>query len=235
MDGQVVNDQNLSALVSWLRPQAARIDEWSTAFDTSIKAQLSLLPQVTSDDDIPALEAKITTSEYITALRDNLFSKINKDDRNKTNMGLIEFAYAIKTSEEAAHDCDDAEKFLTVVFDIFCDFCGYRLPLAKDPGRYAGVYTQQLGKFMETMRESVVANARKSFGEEGKTGNAEAKAEAIREWVNGAGVFRSISENNMFNADGSIRYETYKFQKKTAATKGKGKAEAAVADTADEE
>ena len=233
MDGQVVDEKNLSALVSWLRPQAALIDEWSGAFDANIKAQLSALPQVTSTEDLPLLEARITTSEYISVMRKNLFAKINanKDEKSRTDMSLIEFAYAVKTSEEATHDCDDAEKILAVVFEIFCSFCSFRLPIVKDSGRYASVYTQQLDGFMEDMRKNVIANARKGTDE--KKGSAESKVEAICEWVNSTGTFRSISEQNMFNADGSIRYEPYKFAPKAKDTKSKAKADAA--DTTAEE
>ena len=233
VDGQIVNEKNMAALVSWLRPQANLIDEWSAAFDAAIKQQCNKLPQVTSDSDIAALERSITESEYVKMLRESLFIKVDKGDRNKTRMGMIEFAYAVKTSEESSYDCDDAEKILAVGFETFRKFCEFRLPIDKDPGRYAGVYMQQLGKFLNDLRDNVAKNSAGQTAEDGKAANAQAKTMNILEWVNSLGLFRAIPEDSMLDANGNIRYIDFKFP--DDGKKVKAKTEVAPAETPDAE
>ncbi len=221
MDGQIVNLKNMSALLAWLRPQAELIEEWSASFDMEVKNQCNKLPPVASSDDIAALEAQITKSEYIKMMREALFDKIS-DNSGKTRMSLIEFAYAIKTSEESSADCDDAEKILSVAYETFCKYCGFRLPKDKDPGKYAGVYMQQLEKFYEALMAGVEQTL--ATGEDGtavKAGRARAKENVLNlvEWVNASGCFRSIPTDNMLDAQGNIKFVNYKFEEKKAKAK----------------
>ncbi len=204
LEGQIVDEKNISSLVSWLRAQTKLVEEWSAAFEANVKKQCNALPVVTSEEEIKVLEASITKSKYITLLRESLFAVVNREDGEgcQKPMSLLEFAYAVKTSEEISGDCDDAEKILAVGYEVFCRFCEARLPLKKDPGRYAGVYTQQLDKFYMALRKNMT---QASLKEEGVAKTQE-KLSSMIDWINSAGFFRSIPTENMMDVEGNIRF-----------------------------
>ncbi len=213
LEGQIVDEKNISSLVSWLRAQTKLVEEWSAAFEANLKKQFNALPVVTSEEEIKVLEANITKSKYITLMRDSLFAVVNREDQeggNQKPMSLLEFAYAVKTSEEISGDCDDAEKILAVGYEIFCRFCEARLPVKKDPGRYAGVYTQQLDKFYFALRKNMT-----QVKDEGAAKTQE-KLNSMIDWINSAGFFRSIPTENMIDVNGEIRFVNYDLEKALA-------------------
>ncbi len=215
IDGEIVTDKSMSGLITWLRPRADLIEEWSANFDAEVKRQCNQLPPVTSPEDIRTLESKISQQEYIKRMRDSMFEKVTEKEADK-RMNLIEFAYAIKTSEEASSDCDDAEKILQVAYETFCHFCEFRLPREKDPGRFAGVYTQQLdhlyNALMAGVKQGLSSSDSDSVSAKVSASRARDNVMNLVSWANAAGCFRSIAPDNMLDANGNIRFENYKFE-----------------------
>jgi len=167
-DGRWINNKNVAQLIAWLRNEDEIVDEWSELFDKDIQRQKNALPSLASENsnEIASLEAALTGSAFMQMLTEKLY--VDASDK-KTKGGkkvklekkpilvervgptVIEFAYMIKTSEEAGHDCDDAERILTVVYDVFKDICAYRTTPENTPECFIQVYKQQLGKVYESL------------------------------------------------------------------------------------
>ena len=151
-DGKVVKKENIAQLLMWLRNEDDLVEEWSEEFDKSIEKQKSDLPNIvgTSVGEIARLEAAMTKSDFMSLFHDELFC----DGAKSNKYTVLEFAYLIKASEEAMRDCDDAERILDVVYDVFKDMCSYRANMKTNAEVFANVYKQQLGKIFESLAKS---------------------------------------------------------------------------------
>lgn len=204
-DGQIISTKNLCGLLNWLRPQTKQIEEWATAYDNNVKAQCNALPAMRtgSERDIQKLEAAITNAPYIKMLRENIFKAVSVQEeyQKHLDMSLIEFADAIKASEEITRDCDDAEMILLVGYETLCQFCQSRISIQKTPDRYAVVYSQQLDKFIEAFVFDTDTL---------KTGDPINYTKQVLEWMADNECFRAIPTDNMFDDRDNIIWETYK-------------------------
>ena len=135
-------------------------------------------------------------------LRENVFKKtaVQKEYQKQLDMNLIEFANAVKASEETIRDCDDAEMILLVGYETFCKFCQHRISPKKNPERYASVYTQQLDKFIEAFVMDTDTL---------KTGDPIGYAKQVIEWMTNNECFRAIPTDNMFDSNENIIWVRY--------------------------
>lgn len=150
-DNSYVTLHNLVQLVNWLRRQDLLVEDWSDEFDADIKNQMDKLPNVTTEVQIDQLEAKLTNSPFMGYFRDKLF--VDKDNEG-AKIGLLEFAYILKISEESTRDCDYADRMLITCYDIFKQMIAYRINPASQPEWYIRVYKQQLDNIFSALAES---------------------------------------------------------------------------------
>lgn len=218
MDGNMVQIKNIAQLVTWLRNEDDLIENWSAKFDADITAQLNMLPNIASNTEVPRLEDAMTRSAFMTNLRTTLFedpsAKAVTDDTEedtettkKIGPGILELAYLVKTSEEASKDCDDAEKILRVAYSVFMQFCTFRAKQELDPERFIQVYRQQIGRvFLGLSRARIFQN---------EAGDKRMYFNQFVSWLNYAGTFRNIPQDNAINEKGEIcidanfNYEEY--------------------------
>lgn len=224
MDKQIIETKNINGLFAWLRPMEDRVDEWSKAFDAKVDAQLRTLPNVMTSGENSNLESAITKADYIAKFRDNIFGA-EGEKSGLPKMGLIEFAYAVKVSEESTFDCNDAEVVLLVGYETFLRFCQARIPVNEDNlEQYAGVYTQQTDKFMTAFCESRLFH--KTSDEQKETPETpkaptEAQKKAVYEyagqvaaWMAKNKCFRALPENgDVCGADGDFLWKVYPVNK----------------------
>ncbi|MBQ9747725.1 MAG: hypothetical protein IJV98_02970 [Clostridia bacterium] len=219
-ENQVVNTSNLNSLLNWLRPMTDLVEEWSAAYDRAVRNQCNALPCVITKYDIRTLAKDITESPYIEKLRTNIFNVTDKSSDQTPKMSLIEFAYAIKISEETSHDCDDAEILLKVGFQTLLDFCSHRISLDTMAENFASIYTQQLTKFMTAFLES-----EKTI----KTGDPEEYVKQIITWMSKNECFRAlpVESDPMYDAQGNLAWTEYKYpQNELDKARAKAKAQA---------
>jgi hypothetical protein len=170
----------------------------------------------------------ITRSPLITSLRDNLFASaartkssdyddadgsVSKEE-SRIAWNLMEFAYAVKSSEENSVDCDDAEKILAVGFETVDMYCKKCVGNGNQQAWYA-VYRHQLEKFAE----AVLLSDRTL-----REGDPTMRFRMIFEWANKNGCFCDYDEVD------ENKYEPFKFaltdELRSALAKAKAKAQA---------
>ena len=144
---QMVSEKNLAGLVGWLRQRDELVAERSEAFDKRVRDGLRALPLLIGSTQ--NLTRRITEDEkVIKPMRENLFVNVpGAQGCKELALGLIEFAYKVKTSEETDHDCDDGEKILKEGFSVLEQFCYEQISEEAIEDRL-DVYTQQLRKFI---------------------------------------------------------------------------------------
>ncbi len=217
-DNKPINNKNIAQLLSWLRNEDQKIEDWSREFDREINRQMNALPSIVSDNEVGALEAALTNSPFSKMLNELLYkdpteksqklsytaSKKSKKDADTsdsvwvTKLGptAAEFAYLIKTSEENGRDCDDAERILRVLYKIFVDMISYRISPEVNPERFVTVYKQQLKKFYEAFAGiEVICKAGR---------DCEAYYRQLVDWMNQAGLFLDISAESPLDEKGQI-------------------------------
>ena len=147
--GSPVNEKRIAGIVGWLRERDELVEERSQLFDRRVRDGLRALPLLLGSTQ--GLTRRITEDEkIITPLRENLFAAVpGAADCKELQLGLIEFAYKVKTTEDLGDmsDCDDAEKILKAGFDALVAFCHEKIG-EDDPEGRIDVYSQQLQKFL---------------------------------------------------------------------------------------
>lgn len=150
-NGTAVTIDNVVQLIDWLRKEDEIVEAWSTAFDVKLKYQKNNdLHSVTTPAQIEILEAELTKSSFMQYFHTKLF----KDEEKKVNRTLLEFAYMVKTSEEATRDCDYADRILITSYEIFKDMIAFRANPDADPDVFARIYKQQLDKVFASLARS---------------------------------------------------------------------------------
>lgn len=203
-DGAMVQMKNVAQLVAWLRNEDDLVDKWSLEFDKAIMDQLNALPNIASNSEVPRLEAAITNSKFISQLKTMLFadpSMKSADDVStdkKVGLGILEFAYYVRTSEESSKDCDDAERILRVAYDVFKQFCAFRANPELNPERFIQVYRQQIGNIFAGLATSRI------FQKEAKEESRRIYFDQFVSWLNGAGVFLNISNSSPIDDKGNV-------------------------------
>ena len=169
-DGKFVDHKNLVGLISWLRPQDDKIEQWCDAFDREVEEQLSSLPSAGFVHEVGTAKVALTQRKYLKMLRRNLFSKLfettgrgkaNDEDTRKSDeqaslkklldMNIFQFAYRIKVEEEGhyGYDCNDAEKLLRVVSDLLWELC--ERVVSSDKDQFKEIYEHELDYFVAEM------------------------------------------------------------------------------------
>jgi hypothetical protein len=191
-DGSRVTMKNVAELFVWLRNEDVLIEKWCVSFDESIEEQKSKLSNIVGDSDYGRVAGELTRSPFIKMLRGALFTDTTKKDAK--GLGVLEFAYAVKVSEEASRDCDDADRLVKVTSEIFTSMCRHR---AANPNDFTRVYMQQLEELYLAFAKSPTIqreNSRRAY------------FERVTEWANSLGAFCGISTHRMVNVDGSVNY-----------------------------
>ncbi len=195
MNGQPVGMKNLSQLFAWLRNEDEMVDEWCREFDRWFDKQKKALPAGGSEAEVTILLGQLTGSPFMKMLTGELYT-----DEKKNRRGLIEFAYAVKTDEEADRDCDDAERVLRVAYRLFVELCEHRADRYTNTETFREIYVHELKKVFEgfagsySMRRSEIPRA---------------YFDRVASWLNSAGTFLDIPETDMLDADGSIRIDKF--------------------------
>ncbi len=207
-DGHLVNRKNVAQLVAWLRNQDALVDEWSNLFDKWIDTQKRDLPNLVVESQKDRLKAEITKSPFTRMLRSSFFaekgSKVGSDGEKEGGMGILEFAWTIKTSEESMRDCDDAERILRVANKLFYEFCAFKVKPEVNPVVFGEIYMQQLTSlFLALAKGSTVTGIKKqsSFDRQGE--NAKQFFNAMVSWVNDTGNFLAVPDG-MLDESGNL-------------------------------
>ncbi len=150
-NGTAVTTDNVVQLIDWLRKEDEIVEAWSTGFDVKLKYQKNNdLHSVTTPAQIEILEAELTKSSFMQYFHTRLF----RDEEKKVNRTLLEFAYMVKTSEEASRDCDYADRILMTSYEIFKEMIAFRANPDADPDMFARIYKQQLDKVFASLAKS---------------------------------------------------------------------------------
>lgn len=189
-DGLLITPKNLSKLLEWLRGREEKMAEWSDAFDLWFTAEKNRLAPAGATGSDAALKASLTNSGFIKMLKSNLYER-----EDSSRVGLLELAFAIKCSEESSRDCNDAERILRTAGQLFMDFVSFRVNPQGQEELFTSVYTQQIGNFYQSFAEDCL-----------KVKGADPLSYfcAVLEWVNGAGVFMTIDQNNILDEHGKL-------------------------------
>lgn len=203
-DGMDINLENAAQLIKWLRNQDDLISEWSAKFDDEINALKNALPNIPSDSQYGKLEQKITSCEFMDLLNMTLFKedtyiaegKMANVPAKKKGPSIIEFAYLVKTSEESLRDCDDAERIISVAYDIFLDICTFRANPELFLDRFIKIYRWELSKVFEG-----ILNTKMVLSD---LPGCKAYVDQFASWFNSSKVFQDISDAKPLNEDGTL-------------------------------
>ena len=197
-EGQIVQEKNIAKLMAWIRNEEELIAEWSAAFDASIERQCAELPILNGDNEMSALEARVTGSQFIKQLtggaigsKDGLFALKNADEK----LSIIDFAYKIKNNEESGLDCDDAERIIEVAYETFMKFMTYRTPMKAYPERFIQLYKQQSKNFYEGIANSAIKVCKNNLSNKEAKNTVINAFDAMLFWLNYADTFRGIGED----------------------------------------
>ena len=204
-NGKFADENNLLAIIEWLRPQDDKIKKWSKAFDLAIEEQLEKLPRTGFVSDIGASKTALTMTDYLKQLRTNIFSEMLKNSEGKAqniladnlNLSIIEFAKRIKVEEEArgGFDCNDAEKILLVASDLLWELC--ERVVSSEEDMFREVYQWELDYFIAELCVDEDFNKAESMKKATNIDEAIAaiSTENVREllhFANRAGAFMEI-------------------------------------------
>lgn len=155
-NGKFADENNLLALIEWLRPQEDKIQKWSRSFDIAIEEQLEKLPRTGFASDVGASKTALTQTDYLKQLRTNIFSVVAENSDGKAqsivkeslSLSVIEFAKRIKVEEESrsGFDCNDAEKILLVASDLLWELC--ERVVSSEDDLFREVYQWELDYFI---------------------------------------------------------------------------------------
>lgn len=220
IDGNEINLENAAQLVKWFRNQDEFIQEWSDKFDDEITRIKNSLPNITSDTQYDELERKITGCDFMELLNNTLFKvegyvdefapkcKIVEPTKSKKGPSIIELAFLVKNSEESIRDCDDAERIITVAYDIFLDICKFRANPDISLERFMRIYDWELRKVFEGILNTKMVMKEEKYCKE--------YVEQIAAWFNNVKIFQALSEAKPFNANHELNI-TDKFDYQTSA------------------
>ncbi len=204
-DGKIIDKNNQAQLMSWLRLQDEYVKEWSAAFDRDIELQKRNLPMIITDSQRSRLEMMLSRSPFTKMLRNSFFTDLSKtraqDTDNEGGIGVLEFAFGVKSSEESSRDCNDAERILTVAYKIFLELIEYRINRDNNPTLFYQVYMQQLEELFVALAKGATVSREKKNSQNPE--NAIAMYNHIVSWVNDTQAFMAIPET-LFSDDGQL-------------------------------
>ncbi len=202
-DGNEINLENAAQLIKWFRNKDEYIQDWSMKFDDEIARIKNELPNISSDTQYHVLESKITGCDFMKLLNNTLFKvpdyiggfkrkhNIIEVAKGKTGPSIIEFAYLVKTSEESIRDCDDAERIITVAYDIFLDICKFRANPDLNLDRFMRIYDWELRKVFEGILSTKMVLKEEQYCKE--------YIDQFATWFENVNIFQALSEAKPFN------------------------------------
>ncbi len=201
-EGLYINLENVAQLVKWFRNQDDLIADWSVKFDEWLFGVKNKLPNIPDDSLYQKLETAITNCAYMSLLHFSLFEdksysdKVSKYEHRKVGPSIIDFAYLVKSSEESGRDCDDAERILTVAYDIFLDICKFRANPESVTDRFIKIYKHELGLVYEKLLlNKVIFESIKDW---------KSFVDQFSAWFDSEAVFQDISDDMPLNADNTL-------------------------------
>lgn len=213
-EGRWVNNKNIAQIFNWIRNEDEIVESWSALFDREIQRQVNSLPSLASGNtnEIQSLEASLTGTPFMQILTEKLYAdpsgkgtkaakkiKLGKDGIDtvdRVGPTALEFAYMIKTSEESGRDCDDAERILDVLYDVFYQMCAHRTNPDITPEYFIQVYRQQISKVYEALACSLIVCKSGSSCRE--------QFLLITTWLNKANAFKTISVDLPMDDQGHV-------------------------------
>ncbi len=194
-EGKIIDKNTQAQLVAWLRLQDEYVKEWSTLFDRDFETQKRNLPMIITDSQRARLEMMLTRSPFMKMLRNSFFSDLSKsritDAEKEGGIGILEFAFGVKSSEESSRDCNDAERILNTAYKLFCEMIEYRINKEGNPVLFYSVYMQQLEELFVALAKGTTVKKEKTPS---NTENAEIMYNHIVSWVNDSKTFMAIPD-----------------------------------------
>lgn len=205
-EGNEINLKNVAQLVKWFRNQDELIEDWSERFDEKITGIKNRIPNIPSNTKIGDLKSSITSCEYMNALNYTLFNVDNyitktpqlfkANTSKKFGPSIIEFAYLVKLSEESGRDCDDAERIVTVAYDVFLDICKFRANPHTDLDMFLEIYDHNLNRFVEGILNTKMIIEDENYCDE--------YINKMLAWFANNDAFKAMSEAVPFTATGDL-------------------------------
>ncbi|MCQ2385386.1 MAG: hypothetical protein MJ078_01740, partial [Clostridia bacterium] len=200
-DGDLIGEMYISMIFSWMREREDFISLWSRAFDSEWEAETQKLPPAESMEELADLKRGLREMPILKALRTDVLQGRDKDGKDEAapRMCLFDFAYSVKSTEENARDCNDAERILRVAYELLMEVC--RRKTGGDDSCFAAVYTAQTDGFYEHFALS--DRVRKASG-------PRVYMERIIGWLDESGLFRRIPDDDRYEKDGkTLRFVPY--------------------------
>lgn len=218
-DGKIIDKNNQAQLMAWLRMQDELVKEWSEAFDRDIETQKRVLPTIITESQRSRLEMMLSRSPFTRMLRNSFFSDLTKsrasDGDNEGGIGILEFAFGIKSSEENDRDCNDAERILSVAYKIFTELVEHRVNRDNNPTLFFQVYMQQLEElFFALAKGKTVQSEKKNTT---NCDNAVIMYNHIVSWVNDSKTFMALPDSIFTDGNQVICNEPFKTTPKILA------------------
>ena len=196
--------RELAYLLVWLRDQDDLIEEWSDAFDRKIADTVGKLPAVSDEEDVELLGEELEQRDIMKFFMGGILAEDMKEHptekttaKNTVGLDIISFAWAIRSSEEATRDCDDAERVVKVASKIFTELCFAK---TGKPEYRATIYEKMLEKLYRSFASRSVVKK--------KDENRDAYFRGISEWMNRLEAFRMIPREGGVQL-GNINYAVY--------------------------
>lgn len=116
--GAIITEEKLYLLIPWMRAHTAVVERLLSAWESTVAEERQL-------------SASVSPTQFSKEISKNRLLKLLRDgNKSKTPYGILEFASAIKKSEETnGSDYDAAENLLAVGFDMFL----YGFALRRNP------------------------------------------------------------------------------------------------------
>ena len=221
----IVDENYLSRLITWLRPQETLIDEWSKKLDSEIEDQIGKIPTAEFDDDMQETLSRINRSAYIVKMSRNLFVDIiNATDasereyaKKNISLGLFELYNKIRLSEaNLGEDLNDAEKLIRCAYKIVCRFCNRGANKEAKRDLYAVIHNHEIEWFFE------------EFAKDEDMGGKIERINSIQESIYKIAKEESFRVIKRFDGD-KVEYDEYRVDSAKLAKKEAKKEEAPAA------
>ncbi len=141
--GAIITEEKLYLLIPWMRAHTAVVERLLSAWESTVAEERQL-------------SASVSPTQFSKEISKNRLLKLLRDGaKAKTPYGILEFASAIKRSEEiGGSDYDAAEALLSVGFDMFLYGFALRRNPAEATDAEADRYTAAIDAFWSPFSDS---------------------------------------------------------------------------------
>lgn len=236
-EGKIIDKNNLAQLMAWLRMQDEYVKEWSDAFDREIESQKRNLPMIITESQRSRLEMMLSRLPFTKMLRNSFFADPAKnrsgEGENEGGIGILEFAFNVKSSEENERDCNDAERILYVAYKIFTELIEHRVNRDNNPTLFFQVYMQQLEELFCALAKGKTVQSEKKNSTNCE--NAFVMYNHIVSWVNDSKVFMALPDTIFSEGNKVLCNEPFRMTNKISAELGRVLSESESAVMSDDE